>query len=234
MLNTFKKLAAQLLIVVFVVGSLTLTSAEAASLGVPGNPRFHRWRNTDYTSCYIRWDPVAGADYYEYYYCWTDGSHKVTSTDCNIHSKYVEAKISGLNGRHVYQLCIRACKKDGTHGWYSTPAFITPWPKGVKGKLTSSSGTNVKLSWKTVYGCSGYNVFLATNPSGTWRYNQSTSTKATSTSATVKKYRGSKLKKYQNYYVRVITRRHRNGQFCTVPEPSKKYYQYKFYIYDVY
>ena len=48
------------------------------------------------------------------------------------------------------------------------------------------------------------------------------------------KYRGSKLKKYQNYYVRVITRRHRNGQFCTVPEPSKKYYQYKFYIYDVY
>ena len=234
MLNTFKKLAAQLLIVVFVVGSLTLTSAEAASLGVPGNPRFHRWRNTDYTSCYIRWNPVAGADYYEYYYCWTDGSHKVTSTDCNIHRKYVEAKISGLNGRHVYQLCIRACKKDGTHGWYSTPAFITPWPKGVKGKLTSSSGTNVKLSWKTVYGCSGYNVFLATNPSGTWRYNQSTSTKATSTSATVKKYRGSKLKKYQNYYVRVITRRHRNGQFCTVPEPSKKYYQYKFYIYDVY
>ncbi len=216
MLNTFKKLAAQLLIVVFVVGSLTLTSAEAASLGVPGNPRFHKWRNTDYTSCYIRWNPVAGADYYEYYYCWTDGSHKVTSTDCNIHSKYVE------------------CKKDGTHGWYSTPAFITPWPKGVKGKLTSSSGTNVKLSWKTVYGCSGYNVFLATNPSGTWRYNQSTSTKATSTSATVKKYRGSKLKKYQNYYVRVITRRHRNGQFCTVPEPSKKYYQYKFYIYDVY
>lgn len=234
MLNTFKKLAAQLLIVVFVVGSLTLTSAEAASLGVPGNPRFHKWRNTDYTSCYIRWNPVAGADYYEYYYCWTDGSHKVTSTDCNIHRKYVEAKISGLNGRHVYQLCIRACKKDGTHGWYSTPAFITPWPKGVKGKLTSSSGTNVKLSWKTVYGCSGYNVFLATNPSGTWRYNQSTSTKATSTSATVKKYRGSKLKKYQNYYVRVITRRHRNGQFCTVPEPSKKYYQYKFYIYDVY
>ncbi len=234
MLNTFKKLAAQLLIVVFVVGSLTLTSAEAASLGVPGNPRFHKWRNTDYTSCYIRWNPVAGADYYEYYYCWTDGSHKVTSTDCNIHRKYVEAKISGLNGRHVYQLCIRACKKDGTHGWYSTPAFITPWPKGVKGKLTSSSGTNVKLSWKTVYGCSGYNVFLATNPSGTWRYNQSTSTKATSTSATVKKYRGSKLKKYQNYYVRIITRRHRNGQFCTVPEPSKKYYQYKFYIYDVY
>ena len=78
MLNTFKKLAAQLLIVVFVVGSLTLTSAEAASLGVPGNPRFHKWRNTDYTSCYIRWNPVAGADYYEYYYCWTDGSHKVT------------------------------------------------------------------------------------------------------------------------------------------------------------
>lgn len=69
MLNTFKKLAAQLLIVVFVVGSLTLTSAEAASLGVPGNPRFHKWRNTDYTSCYIRWNPVAGADYYEYYYC---------------------------------------------------------------------------------------------------------------------------------------------------------------------
>ena len=148
MLNTFKKLAAQLLIVVFVVGSLTLTSAEAASLGVPGNPRFHKWRNTNYTSCYIRWDPVAGADYYEYFYCWTDGSHKVTSTDCNIHSKYVEAKISGLNGRHVYQLRIRACKNDGTHVWYSTPAFITPWPKGVKGKLTSSSGTNVKLSWK--------------------------------------------------------------------------------------
>jgi hypothetical protein len=97
-----------------------------------------------------------------------------------------------------------------------------------------SGSNNVKFKWNIIYGSNGYNIFMTTNPSGKWYWNLSTNTLATATSGIVKKYRGSSLKKYQNYYVRVITRRKRFGVFCTVPEPYKSYYQYKFYIYTTY
>jgi len=63
-------------------------------------------------------------------------------------------------------------------------------------------------------------VFLTTNPNGTWYWNQSTNVLATSLNATITKYRGSKLKKNTRYYVRIVTRRKRNGVFCTVPMPA--------------
>ena len=67
-------------------------------------------------------------------------------------------------------------------------------------------------------------VFITTNPNGTWYWNQSTSVKADATSAVITKYRGSKLKKNTKYYVRIVTRRKRNGVFCTVPMPAANTY----------
>ena len=51
-----------------------------------------------------------------------------------------------------------------------------------------------------------------------------TVTEDRSTSATITKYRGSKLKKGKTYYVRIVTRRKRNGVFCTVPMPAANTY----------
>ena len=62
--------------------------------------------------------------------------------------------------------------------------------------------------------------FITTNLKGTWYCNQPTSIEAVVASATVTKYRGFKLKKGKRYYVRIITRKKRNGMFCTVPMPT--------------
>lgn len=104
---------------------------------------------------------------------------------------------------------------------WSNIAFITPSPTTLKYK-NNGTGSNPKLniSWDIIYGCDGYNVFLTTNPNGTWVWNQSTAANATATSAVVTKYRGQKLKKGTRYYVRIVTRRKRNGVFCTVPLPA--------------
>ena len=113
-----------------------------------------------------------------------------------------------LNGKRIY-------------GPWSNLAFITPSPTKLTYK-NKSTGKNLKasISWNIIYGSNGYNVFLTTNPNGTWYWNQSTATKATETSAEITKYRGAKLKKNTRYYVRIVTRRQRNGVFCTVPMPK--------------
>ena len=214
MLKSIKRLACALLIAVFIVGSVSATSAEAA-LSRPGSLRFVQWNNTAFSSATIAWKSVPGAAAYQVRCVWTDGSHNVGGYNVRAVQANSRGQITGYSP-------------------WSNTVIITPWPKNVSAKLTSSKGTNVKFNWNIIYGSSGYNIFMTTNPYGKWYWNLSTATKATATSGTVKSFRGSKLKKYQNYYVRVITRRKRFGVFCTVPEPYKSYYQYKFYIYTTY
>lgn len=231
MTKSFKRLAACFLITVFLFGSLNLTSAEAA-LKKPGNNRFVQWDKTDFSACLVVWNRVSNADYYQLRLMWTDGSHMSTGY---ISAEYNGIHITGLNYQHVYYFQVRALTTDyegyitGYSPW-SNIVFITPWPKNVNG--SRGKGLTEKVKWNIIYGSNGYNIFLTTNPNGKWYWNLSTNTKATATSATVKKYRGSNLKMYTNYYIRVITRRKRNGVFCTVPEPSRSYYQGRFrYVY---
>lgn len=230
MTKSFKRLAACLLITIFLFGSLTLTSVEAA-MKKPGNNRFIQWDKTDFSACTIAWNRVSGADWYQVRCTWTDGSHNIGGY---LEAEYNGVRISGLNYQHVYYAQVRAITTDyygyitGYSPW-SNIVFITPWPKNVNG--SKGSGLTEKLRWNIIYGSNGYNVFLATNPYGKWYWSLSTNTRATATSATVRKYRGSNLKMYTNYYIRVITRRKRNGVFCTVPEPYSSYYQGRFYYY---
>jgi hypothetical protein len=225
--------------------TITVRSAETANykaasktikitvnkvLKKPGNCHFVKWNNAKYTSCRIGWVKVDGAEGYETLLSWTDGSHasrtitksNVLYRDCTVHPQ------------HVSQMMVRAFYTlNGIRKYspWSNVEYITPSPTKLTVKNTSS-GTNLKMniSWNIIYGCNGYNVFLTTNPNGTWYWNQSTSTTANSTSAVINKYRGSKLKKNVRYYVRIVTRRQRNGVFCTVPMPAANTYIGSFII----
>ena len=226
MLKSIKRLACALLIAVFIAGSVSATSAEAA-LSRPGSLRFVQWNTTAFSSATIAWKSVPGAAAYQVRCVWTDGSHNVGGY---VSARYNGVMIRNMNYKHVYVTNVRAIQANskgqitGYSPWSNT-VIITPWPKNVSAKLTSSKSTNVKLNWNIIYGSSGYNVFVTTNPKGTWYWNQSTPQSATATTGTVKKYRGSKLKMYTNYYIRVVTRRKRNGVFCTVPAPYNSYAQ---------
>ncbi len=201
-------------------GSKTVKITVNKVLKKPGNCHFVKWNNSKYTSCRIAWNKVAGADGYQTILSWTDGTHASTTyTKSN-----VLYRNCSVHPQHVSQMKVRAFYMSGGRrkfGPWSNVEYITPSPTKLTTKNTSA-GANLKmnLKWNIIYGCNGYNVFITTNPNGTWYWNQSTSQKATSTSAVITKYRGAKLKKNTRYYVRIVTRRKRNGVFCTVPMPA--------------
>lgn len=228
--QSFKRFIACLFIVLFVVGSFHPVSAEAA-MKKPGNARFQKWLGKDFSSAVVAWNKVTDADCYEVKCVWTNGTHDACSECRYVDHYFNSVRIDNLNCQHVYLFQVRACKLNASDKVVSTSpwsnlVFITPWPKTVTAKRNGRSGINFR--WNIIYGSNGYNIFLTTAPASKWYWSLSTPIVATATSATVKKYRGGNFKKYQNYYARVITRRKRNGVFCTVPEPSKTFYQVKF------
>ena len=227
------------------LGKVTITAASAATsnyyaasktititvgLPKPGSCRFNKWNNAQYSSCQIAWNKVEGADGYQSLLSWTDGSHAVTtSLKSNVLSQKCTVAVN-----HVSQFKVRAYKNisgSRVYGVWSNVEYITPSPTKLTTK-NASSGSILKMNinWNIIYGCNGYNVFLATNPNGTWYWNQSTSEKATATSASIVKCGGAKLKKNTRYYVRIVTRRKRNGVFCTVPMPANNTYIGSFII----
>ena len=191
----------------------------------PGKCRFVKWQNTKYSKCLIAWNQAAGATGYQTLLTWTNGSHAVTK---NLRPDVLQQSCD-VAVNHVSQFKVRAYIDTAAGRKYSAWSnleYITPSPsKLTVKKETSSSGTRkAKISWNIIYGCNGYNVFVTTNPNGTWYWNQSTDISAKSTGAVISRYRGSKLKKGTTYYVRIVTRRKRNGVFCTVPMPAKNTY----------
>ena len=212
-------------------GTFSVTNAEAA-VGTPGNCRFVSW-GTSFTNCYISWNQVSGADGYQTVWSWTDGSHaKYSYHASNSYGVYV----SNAPNNHVSMVKVRAfrwVKGKRSYGPWSNIAFITPSPSSISGSIVSSTASSPKerLRWNVIYGSDGYNVFLTTNPRASWRWNQSTAAKATANTAVISKYAGGKLKTYTNYYFRLVTRRKRNGVFCTVPMPSSTYFSGYFWFY---
>lgn len=228
MLKKIQRLFSCFLVAALLVSMVSFTNVEAA-LKAPGNCRFVKWSNSSFTSCQIKWNSVSGANRYTLVVTYTDGSNYKQYTTS--HTSYT---LKGLKDNHVYIVKVMARYVDPITGQttntsnFSNLAFITPLPRELSMTISNSGSLQAKLKWNTIYGCNGYNVFVCTDPSdddddGVWRWNQSTDTKATATSATVKKYRGKNLQKYETYYVRIVTRRKRNGVFCSVPVPSDYY-----------
>ena len=210
--------------------TVKITVTAPKTLKKPGNCHFVKWNNAKYTGCRIGWNKVEGAEGYQTLLSWTDGSHSsaiivksnVLYRDCTVHPQHVsQMKVRAfytLNGQRKY-------------GPGSNVEYITPSPAKLNTKNTSSgSNLNMNISWNIIYGCNGYNVFITTNPNGKWYWNQSTTEKATATSTTIDKCGGAKLKKNTRYYVRIVTRRKRNGVFCTVPMPANNTYIGSFVI----
>ena len=201
-------------------GSKTVRITVNKVLKKPGNCHFAKWNNSKYTSCRIAWNRVDGAEGYETLLSWTNGSNasrtivksNVLYRDCTVHPQHV----SQMQVRAFYTL-----NGQRKYSPWSNVEYITPSPTKLTAK-NASAGSNLKMniSWNIVYGCNGYNVFITTNPNGKWYWNQSTSEKATATSASIVKCGGTKLKKNTRYYIRIVTRRKRNGVFCTVPMPA--------------
>lgn len=227
------------LFVVSVILAGVLPAQAAVIYKAPQRFRFVQWNNTSFTSCRLAWDTAldsAGnsATDYEIRETWTNGSHYWHAI-----TGKTAVNINNHEYNHVVVASVRArWKKTNTktgasyyaYSPWSAQVFVTPMPVGVTGSMPYKNDPYVKISWNPVYGSSGYNVFLTTNPKGQWYWNQSTAAKATVTSATIRRFRGKKLKAHTNYYLRVITRRKQNGVFRSVPVPAADYYSLRFIL----
>ena len=229
MFKILKRISAAFLISIFILGTIPATSAEAA-IPKPQNARFGGFHSAWFGDYTVKWNTVPGADCYQLRFTWTDGSHQFYITTKS--GKTNAYRLVSQNNTHVYVFTVRA-KKGIRYSEWSNPVFITPSPRNVTLSLENPKSTNnyVKVHWNTIYGSSGYNIFLSTYPRGKWYWNSSTDQKATATTATIKSFRGGKLKRYTNYYLRIVTRRKRNGVFCTVPMPSDDFFQRKFMVF---
>ena len=209
--------------------TVQITVTADKTLKRPGSCRFTKWNNKKFTSCRISWNKVAGAEGYQTLLSWTNGSH-ASSTIVKANVLYRDCTVAN---NHVSQMKVRAFYTSNgkrVYGPWSNVEYITPSPSKITAQnVSKGNDLKMKVNWKPVYGCNGYNVFVTTNPNGKWSWNQSTSVKATATSAAITKC-GGKLKKNTRYYVRIVTRRKRNGVFCTVPMPSANTYTGSFII----
>lgn len=229
MTKSIKRLLACFLIAAMLVGMTSFTTAEAA-LKVPGNCRFSGWANSNFTSCTIKWNSVPGANSYTLVVTYTDGSHSK-----QYKTKSTSYTLKGLPDNHIQVAKVKAAYVDPVTGKitnqsnFSNVTFIVPLPKRLSITITNEKAIQASLEWNPVYGGNGYNIFVSTDPSSknSWAWNQSTAAKGTATTATIKKVKGEPLKRYTNYYVRIVTRRKRKGVFCTVPVP-KDYYNAAF------
>lgn len=226
MLNTVKRYLSCFLIAAMLVGMVSFTNAEAA-LSTPKNCRFSSWSNSSFTSCRVKWNKVTGANKYSVVLTYIDNSHykQYTTTSTSYTFK-------GLKDNHVYKVKVCALYVDPTTGQttmtsnFSNVAYIVPMPRELKMTITNSGTMKAKLEWNTIYGSSGYNVFVCTDDpdeGDQWIWNTKTETKATANSATVKKFKRKNLKKYETYYVRIVTRLKVNGSFRSVYVPSSYY-----------
>ena len=179
-----------LMAAVLLTGVVPALNAEAATLKKPANCHFVKWlERDDFDECRIQWGKVAGADGYQTLLTWTDGSHAQWKT---WGKNTTTANFYDLEDEHVSQVKVRAFKKTSSgnqYGPWSNVTYITPSPDDYTLKKSTSGGLQAKITWDIVYGSNGYNVFVTTNPKGTWVWNQSTATKASAHSATVKSYR---------------------------------------------
>ncbi len=210
-------------------GSRTVRITVIKALTKPGSCRFTKWNNKKFTSCRISWNKVAGAEGYQTRLSWIDGRN-VSSTIVKSNVLYRDCTVTA---NRVSQMMVRAfhtVNGQRVYGPWSDVVYITPSPSKITAK-NASKGKNLKMkvSWKPVYGSSGYSVYVTTKPKGKWYLSQSTSAKSSATSAVITKCNG-KLKKKTRYYVRIVTRYKVNGKFRTVPMPASNTYTGSFII----
>ena len=229
MLKTLKRLASALLIAALISTSAFVTPAEAAGLAAPRNFRFIRWMNSEFTSCRIGWDLSSGANLYEVEIAFQNGSNK----------RYLQSDrsymtITGMNPSQVYRARVYALKMSSSgsvlrYSNFSNTAYIVPSPHSFSMSMPDRTKTKEKVTWNRITGSNGYNVYMTLNIRGKWYIHKQTST-SSARSVVLDKYRGSKLKKYVNYYVKIVSRSIQGGHYVTVPLPTNYYYcWFKFY-----
>ena len=156
--------------------------------------------SASYNSIKVSWTKVSGASGYEIYRT-TGIAGPYTKVGTMTSGSTVSYTNTGLTSGKVYYYIVRAYRTVSStkaYGAYSAVVKDKPLPGKVGSvKAASAGSTSIKVSWGTVSGASGYEVYRATASGGTYA-------KAyTATSGSTSSYTNTGLTAGKAYYYKV-------------------------------
>ncbi len=151
---------------------------------------------SSYKSIYLSWDVVEAASGYDIYRS-TSKTGGFSKIGTGVRSSWVDKSVK--TGTTYYYKVRAYHVKNGKkiYGGYShilTFKLKLATPK--ISKVIKSSSTSAKVSWSSISGASGYEVYQATSKTGAYK-------KVATTKANVKSYQLKNFKKGKTYYIKV-------------------------------
>ncbi len=235
-MKKLRSLAATLIIAFAIVTAVSPAAAEAATAkpAKPASVYFVKWTNKDFTGYIYKFKLTQHVDGVQTAFLTSSGVSKteVFKQEGGLSKGWYRNTVKNSPNDRIVIIYTRAFRYNASgkpvFSAWSKSCSIIPWPQTVSFSLYNASKKQVRAKWSAIDWNDGYNIMMATNPNGNW-YNVKSRVKGTST--IINKYRGSSFKKYQNYYVRVITRNVLGGVAYTAPAPIAGFYQNGFRIY---
>jgi Zn-dependent metalloprotease/uncharacterized protein YjdB/fibronectin type 3 domain-containing protein len=141
-------------------------SAAVSARPIPAVPTSPKALSASYNSIKLTWSAAGGASGYEVYRS-TSSTGAYTYIASAISTSYIN---TGLTTNTTYYYKIRSYNTAGTsklYGSFSSAVSAKPIPSvPTSVKATSSSYNSINISWITVSGASGYEVYRATSSTG--------------------------------------------------------------------
>ena len=242
-----KRLMAALLAVAIVVSSVPAMKTQAARTI---KAKFASWAATrtvtvngtsrtvyDCTTCYV--GVISGVsssekvEEFEYLVYTLDGKKQLRRGNS---IRYVKngtgnyAKIEGGRRTVLTAVKLRARVNGQWSSWTGFIGIIPLHTADYVDRSYNSSSNSVKLTWSKFTGMKDYEVWVSTTGTGGWKM----MTRTTGNTYTLKSFNGSGLKKYQNYYYKVIGRANVAGTITKAKGDSDSWSTDGFYIKTVY
>ena len=235
-----KRLMAALLAVAIMVSAAPVMKTEAAK-SIKGY--FVSWgtrrittdgqtyKTYDCASSFIGIDASYNVSEFEYKVYTQDGSRQLRKGSQSSYyrskdGKYKCVLVSGGRRTVLTSVRIRA-KIDGKWSAWTGLIGLIPihTPDYVRHSFNSNNNS-VKISWDKFTGMSDYEVWVSTTGKGGWKM----MTRTTGNSYTFKNFNGAPLKKYQNYYYKVIGRAKVGSTMVKAKGDASDWYDRGFYI----
>ena len=180
-------------------------SSVKSAKPVPATPSANA-ASRSYNSVKIGWSQISGASGYEVYRA-TSKSGTFSKLYTATSGSTVSYKNKNLTTGKTYYYKVRAYRTvDGkkVYGSFSSVKSAKPLPAIPTGiKAAKVSSTSIKVSWGSVSGASGYEVYRATSKDGKYTKIKSTTSKS---------YTNTGLSKGKTYYYKVRAYRTVNGK----------------------
>lgn len=233
-MKAMKRLMAALLAVAIMVSAAPVMRTQAADAPTI-TAKFVAWGVTggkyDCSTCYVGIDAKYNVTDFQYRVYTQDGKRLLRAgnqfnTYYTVNGKKC-VKVEGGRKTVLTSVRIRA-KINGTWSAWTGLIGIIPIHTSDYVRVSfNSSNPSWKIAWDKFTGMTDYEVWISTTGKGGWKR----MTRTTGTSYTFSKWNGAKVKKWQDYYIKVKGRAKIGSTTAYAKGDSDTYYIWKVYYY---